>query len=323
MRPEVSIIIPAFNSARYIGETIRSVINQSWSEVQIVAVDDGSTDNTLEIIESFKDPRISLVKGNHLGAGAARNAGLREAKGEYIQFLDSDDVLSTDKTETQLKTLRDANSTKTIASCAWVKFENDPEEAVLRPENVWTLEDPIEWLICSLSGGGMMQTGAWLAHRDLIRAAGPWDESLSLHDDGEFFTRVLLQADRQIFVPGPQVYYRVVSGSLSRKRSRAAIESAYRVCQSRDKHLLAHRDDQKARRAIATQYAQFLYEFSFVAPDLGRAVRERMDELNAKPFNIIGGKKFRRLAALTGIKSALGARNWALSLKPGNRCRPN
>jgi glycosyltransferase involved in cell wall biosynthesis len=315
MDPHISIIVPAYNAEAYISDAINSALNQTFSDIEVIVVNDGSTDNTLEIIRNIDDSRIHLVEADHQGASAARNIGLKEATGEYIQFLDSDDILSPDKIETQLKVLLHTNDTKTIASCAWLKFENNLDEAALRPEEVWTVEDPVEWLICSLSGGGMMQPGAWLAHRHLIQAAGPWDESLSLHDDGEFFTRVLLQSDRQVFVPGPRVYYRSVPDSLSRKRSRAAIESAYRVCQSRDKHLLARRNDQRTRRAIATQYAQFLYEFSLEAPDLVNVVMQRMAELDAKPLNVVGGKTFRHLAALVGFKSAIVVRNTNLFLK--------
>ena len=313
--PIVSVIIPAYNTGEYVADAINSVIRQTLLNTEIIVVDDGSTDNTIGMIKNIDDPRIRLIEADHQGASAARNRGLNEATGEYIQFLDSDDILSPDKIEMQLEVLLRANDKKTIASCAWLKFGNNIDEAELRPETVWTVEDPVEWLVCSLSGGGMMQPGVWLAHRDLLQAAGPWDESLSLHDDGEFFTRVLLQADRQVFVLGARVYYRSVLDSLSRKRCRKAIESAYRVCQSRDMHLLARRNDQKARRAIATQYAQFLYEFSGETPDLGKAAIERMAELGAKPLNVVGGQTFRRLAKVVGFKAAISARNMARSLR--------
>jgi glycosyltransferase involved in cell wall biosynthesis len=308
-RPYVSIIIPAYNAEEYISDTIESALTQTFSNVEVIVIDDGSTDGTKDIVGRFNDSRLRLLEADHRGAGAARNRGLRAAKGEYIQFLDSDDILSQDKIEAQLEVLMRSSDKKTIASCAWLKFEHNRDEVTLRQEEVWTVEDPIEWLICSLSGGGMMQPGAWLVHKDLIQAAGPWDESLSLHDDGEFFTRVLLQADRQIFVPGPRVYYRAMPGSLSRRRSRAAVESAFRVCQSRDRHLLARRDDQCSRQAIATQYAQFMYEFSSSAPDLADAAYKEIKKLRAKPLNVIGGRNFRRLATATGLRTALFIRN--------------
>jgi hypothetical protein len=170
---------------------------------------------------------------------------------------------------------------------------------------VWQVSDPVEWLTCSLSGGGMMHSGAWLTPRAAIEAAGPWDESLTLHDDGEFFTRVLLKVARNVFVPDVTVFYRAVPGSLSRKRSRRAVESALAVCRSRHKHLLAASDTRAVRRALATQYAQFAYEFTVTAPDLSREVLRAMIELRAAPLPVIGGRKFRWLSRTVGMARAL------------------
>lgn len=307
MRPLVSVIIPAFNAAAWVGAALASVLAQTYQELEVLVVDDGSQDDTVSVVKGFTDPRVRLIcQGNH-GAAAARNRGLAEARGTFIQFLDADDLMGAEKIGRQMDALRQAPA-GSVASCAWARFGTDPREAVVQSEPVWQVSDPVEWLSCSLSGGGMMQPGAWLTPRAVTDAAGPWDEALTLHDDGEFFTRVLLKSTRNVFVPGVTVFYRTVPGSLSRKRSRRALESALAVCRSGHRHLLAVSDTPAVRRALATQYAQFAYEFGDQAPDLMRDALKAIRELRAAPSPVIGGPSFRWLTSALGFPLALRIR---------------
>jgi glycosyltransferase involved in cell wall biosynthesis len=300
--------VPAYNAAQTIRATLRSVLNQSWGNVEVVVIDDGSTDGTGDIAREFAGPMLNVISRERHGAAAARNAGLDAVRGQYIQFLDADDILSPAKLESQITALEMATD-RSIASCAWAHFEGDPTKALLTPEPVWPEPDPIEWLVKSLSGQGMMQPGAWLTPRVVIDAAGRWNESLSLHDDGEFFARVLLKADQNVFVPGAFVYYRSVSDSLSRQRSSRAVESALAVCESRHQLLLAVRDDDAARRAVATQYAQFAYEFCKTNPGLAHKALVAIEAVGAKPLNNVGGATFRRIAGSIGFARALELRS--------------
>ena len=94
MKSDISIIIPAYNAASYIEECINSVISQTKKELEIIVINDGSTDNTLKILEKFKDKRIKLITTKNNGIGKTRNLGLKNAKSEYVFFLDSDDYIS-------------------------------------------------------------------------------------------------------------------------------------------------------------------------------------------------------------------------------------
>lgn len=244
-----------------------------------------------------------------------------EARGTFIQFLDADDLLSPEKIGRQIDALRQAPS-GSVASCAWAHFAGSPVDAVVRPEPVWRVSDPVEWLTSSLGGDGMMQPGAWLTPRTVIESAGPWDESLTLHDDGEFFTRVLLKSARNVFVPDVTVFYRAVSGSLSRKRTRRAVESALAVCRSRHRQLLSAGDTLPVRRALATQYAQFACEFAGAVPDLGGEALRAMWELGAAPLPVIGGQVFRWLSRRVGMARALrlravvsGVKSWQAAIQ--------
>ena len=92
--PLISIIIPVYNSEKYLKECLDSVINQTYNNLEIIVVNDGSTDNSLQIIQSYKDNRIKLINKENGGVSSARNVGLKQATGEYIMFVDSDDCLT-------------------------------------------------------------------------------------------------------------------------------------------------------------------------------------------------------------------------------------
>lgn len=306
----VSVIVPAYEAEQWLPHCLSALAAQTFERLEVVIVDDGSRDATAAIAAEFDDPRFRVVRQPHRGAAAARNAGLRATTGELVQFLDSDDLLSPDKIARQVEALESAGP-GCIASCAWAPFSSDVSTASVQPQPVWLVHDPVEWIVTSLSGGGMMQPGAWLTPRVLIERAGPWNEELSLHDDGEFFTRVLLCARRNVFVPGVVAYYRQHAGTLSRRRSPAAAKSAFEVCRLRERALLASRDDLPARRALATQYAQFAYEFCRTEPALAASSVAAIRALRAKPKPTVGGRLFRLATMVLGLSHALRLRRAA------------
>lgn len=106
----VSVIIPVYNAANYLRESIESVLCQTYSDLEIIIVNDGSTDNSLEIAESYQnDSRVKIISSKNKGAATARNIGIRNSNGAYFQFLDADDILPSNKIEEQMKVL-DENS---------------------------------------------------------------------------------------------------------------------------------------------------------------------------------------------------------------------
>jgi len=309
MNSFVSVIIPAHNAEKFILDTLLSVAAQTHSSFELIVVDDGSKDATSEIVRCFQDQRIRLFRTKGIGAAAARNVGLAEAHGAFIQFLDADDLLSPDKLALQLSALRQNN--ELLASCAWLPFIDTIDDAREFSEPVWTTEDTIAWQQQSMCGLGMMQTGCWLAHRSLIEKAGPWNESLTLHDDGEFFMRVMLAAGRQVFVPDCCVYYRRVAGSLSRQRGTKAIKSAFEVCRLRTELLLQAENSDASKSAAATLWGQFAYEFCHSEPALVNCAMRHIELLRHSPRNNIGGGKFRFLCQWLGWKRAMSVRRLA------------
>lgn len=102
----VSVIIPVYNAAKYLRESIESVLCQTYSDLEIIIVNDGSTDSSLEIAENYQnDSRVKIISSKNKGAAAARNIGIRNSNGAYFQFLDADDILPSNKIEEQMKVL--------------------------------------------------------------------------------------------------------------------------------------------------------------------------------------------------------------------------
>src|SRR5690554_2487133 len=122
----VSILMPLYNAEKWIEATIQSVVNQTYTNWELIVVDDGSSDNSYAIVKalSAKDKRIRLVQQKNRGACAARNMAFELSKGTYIQYLDADDLLSSNKIEKQLQALQQPKDESAIASCAWTKFQN-------------------------------------------------------------------------------------------------------------------------------------------------------------------------------------------------------
>lgn len=122
MKPLVSVIIPAFNAAAYIRQTLGSVLAQSYDAIEVIVVDDGSSDATSRIVEEFveKDSRVGLIRQSNAGVGAARNAGIRKARGKYIAPLDADDVWFPQKLEKQVARMEQCGSETGLVYC-WSK----------------------------------------------------------------------------------------------------------------------------------------------------------------------------------------------------------
>ena len=117
---KVSVIIPLYNTEKHIKDCIVSVLSQTYQNIEIIVIDDGSTDSSLDIANKYKSNTVKIISQTNKGAAAARNAGLQIATGEYIQFLDADDILEKQKIEIQIGVLQKYNYPSNVfASCGW------------------------------------------------------------------------------------------------------------------------------------------------------------------------------------------------------------
>ena len=302
---KVSIIIPLYNSEAYIAQTIDSCLAQTHRDIEIIVAENGSTDKSYQIVKSIDDKRLSVFQIPTPNAAAARNYGYQKATGTWIIFLDADDVMASNKIELQLKALS-AKPEGWVACCAWAKFTTNTKEAIITPQEVWNIQNPLTWCVASWTGGGMMIPGCWLIPKPIIDEAGLWDERLSLHDDGEFMCRVLLASKGNVFVENTLVYYRQQGNSLSRQhKSKMAAESALLVYKSYQKEILKFKDSKLARRALARNFSRFVYEYYPAHAQLIKEAYREINELGVKP-PLVGSPSFKLIQRIVGFKLAIG-----------------
>lgn len=238
MSPLVSILIPAYNSERWIADTIRSALAQTWARREIIIVDDGSRDRTGTVSRQFESRELKVLSQTNQGAAAARNAAFAAAQGELIQWLDADDFLSADKIALQVAALERGGSSRTLLSAEWGAFIHRPHRARFEPTALWQTQPPVDWLIRKLRDNLSMQTATWLVSRELTQAARVWDSRLLGDDDGEYFSRVVCASAEVRFVPGAKVYYRRAVPSLSYiGRSQKKLEAQFLALQLYLEHI--------------------------------------------------------------------------------------
>jgi hypothetical protein len=180
-----------------------------------------------------------------------------------------------------------------------------PHQAVFSAEAVWADLQPEAFLISSWRGGGMMPNFAWLTPRAVIDRAGPWNERLSLNDDGEFFCRVALASSGIVFCGDARGYYRSSAGAtLSRRRDGEALTSAFDAIALSCGRLLLHHDTPAARAACATHYQRFVFDAYPEVPALVTAAERRIAQFGGSELRIGGGRLFRFLSRWFGWKLA-------------------
>lgn len=181
--PRVSVILTTYNRAELVGRAIQSVLDQTLRDFELIVVDDASEDDTADIIEGFDDPRITYIRHDeNRGGAAARNTGIKEASGEYIAFLDSDDKWLEDKLEKQVEALRNRPDNWGAIYC--LHYNESGEVIGTTHEGVFIYEILAE----KAKTGG---SSSFLLRREVIDEVGLWDESFDRHQDYEYIIRVM------------------------------------------------------------------------------------------------------------------------------------
>ncbi len=311
---EVSIIIPMYNAKQHISATLDSCLAQKDDLIrEILVIDDHSTDNSRSLVDSYtkKHSKIKLLINPKKGANCARNYGLVQSSGNYIQFLDADDLLSKNKISLQICGLKRA-SHRTIANCPWAHFKDNTKEASFNSNILWQDYDtPIRWLIDAWTNGQMMASSSWLCPKKLLSEAGPWNENLLKNQDGEYFARVILKAEKILFVEESHVYYRKPGPqNLSTQNSLRHQLSLLQSYISYEEQIRSIMDSIEVRTACAHNYVNFIYQTFSRYPQLADKAEERLLNLNIKNKPLAGGKVFQLFSQVLGFKKTLALKKW-------------
>jgi glycosyltransferase involved in cell wall biosynthesis len=302
MTPLVSILVPAYNAERWIADTIKSALNQAWPRKEIVVVDDGSTDQTLQVARQFASKTVSIVTQENQGASAARNRAFELCQGSYIQWLDADDLLAPDKISKQMEAANECPSKRVLLSSAWGAFMYRVSKAQFSPTSLWCDLSPVEWLLLKMGQNLHMQTATWLVSRELTEAAGPWNTELSLDDDGEYFARVVVASHGIRFVGDAKVLYRDPGYRRlsSVDRSDKKLESQFRSLELQMSHFRGLADDARVRAACLRCLQTWYFWFYDVRADLADELQQLARGLGGQLEVPHVRKKYRWIERIAG-----------------------
>lgn len=304
-QPLVTTITPFYNSQLHLKSTIESALSQTYKNFELILVDDGSKDDSLVIAKSFKDKRIKIFRQENQGQCVATNVALREAQGEYIQFLDSDDIMAPDKTENQMNSLMRCSGSA-LGVSKWAFFHGDVREAAFSDEPVFRSSEPVDWLCSLWSHDTMMHTNSYLIPRAVLTKGGQYfDESLTLNVDFEFFTRMTLASDHVDYCDSALGYYRKgVKGSKTYSASMSKQRSALKARVTAIRNLLQKENSERTRSASRMALTLLTFSYPALLPEAKIAVKE----LKLTHFADFRGRRFGTLVDLLGFEHAVRVR---------------
>lgn len=224
MKFKISVIIPTYNRAHIVKDALESVSMQTYSNWECIIIDDGSTDFSEKVIKEFihKDQRFKFIKRPQArikGAATCRNIGLENATGDYIQFLDSDDFIATNKFEVQIKLLENENLT-TIGTCKYGLMRpiwDKPK--IFSGKNIFrTFNNPRDVLMSFAINFSYFPLHVYLIPKMIIEKAGKWNENLTVNDDGEYFSRIILNSSKIKYCGNTFAVYRTGAGNRITRR---------------------------------------------------------------------------------------------------------
>lgn len=256
--PTVSVIIPAYNAARYLAETLASALGQTLTDIEVIVVDDGSKDNTAEVAQSF--PAVRYVHQQNAGVSAARNTGATHAQGEFLAFLDSDDLWHPDKLRQQVEALRQHPA----SVFSRTEAASDPDRQTAIQHGQRETSAPHQ-LIPDFHASFLLPyltTSTVMVRRTAFEEAGGFDTRLRIAEDVDFYLRVLVRHPLVVKMTQALVYKRPVPGSLGDD----SVAGYHQLLKVYDRFLASHPE---ARDVIGAQRIEQAYHKLYL--DLARS----------------------------------------------------
>ncbi|AMA09214.1 glycosyltransferase [Picosynechococcus sp. PCC 73109] len=207
MKSLVSIIIPCYNAEKWIGEAIESALRQTYSPIEIIVVDDGSTDNSLSAIKKYES-KIKWITSENLGVSAARNKGIKISSGDFIQFIDADDYISPGKIQKQLDFLLTSNADIVYGDWCYQYQKSDDEYELSDVKIGEPVEDYIYYTLKN-----MIPHCSCLYRKIVVERVSGFDESLKIAEDYDFSFRLAFSGAKFAYQSGCHYFYRIHSST--------------------------------------------------------------------------------------------------------------
>jgi hypothetical protein len=320
--PAVSVVIPLYNKAGYIGATLASVLAQTFGDLEVIVVDDGSTDGGDAIVAAQSDPRVRLVRQANEGAAAARNAALGAARGRWVAFLDADDTWRREKLARQLAVLGREPDLVWAAGAYRRTAPGGLERAQIFSERNWFRSpEVVADGLAALADGSSLWTGTVVVRRDVLRALGGFETALRTGEDVFLWARIAAHHPALAYVQSPIADYAYQrSGSLTIQQDLPGTNS---IPDLTERLLALARSQPPARAALLWQIA----EGQLVQQAKRQIVAGQLEAARltlAAAERLTPGPRIRRLRLLTALPPGLMAPacRWALRLVRGLRTAP-
>jgi|JI8StandDraft_1071087.scaffolds.fasta_scaffold87499_2 glycosyltransferase involved in cell wall biosynthesis len=301
-KPSISVVIPCFNAERFVAAAIASVLAQNWPDLEILVIDDGSSDLSAERVR-HAFPEVKLVRQSNQGVAAARNNGIRQAQGDWIAFLDADDIWLPGKLQAQWDILNATPGTRMSYSAwhVWTSSESEPPPEYLavllsQASDSARWSGASGWVYPQLLLDCVVWTSTVLAHRSVFSEIGLFDPSLRIGEDWELWLRAS-RVTQILRVPRPYALYRMHPASLTKSAP-----------------------DENGRSVVV---GRALARWGYCSPDGGCARKADVDRALARGWSqfasahVMAGNFARaRRASLTALRSNFWqAHAWTMLIK--------
>ena len=258
----VSIIIPCFNAEKWLKEAIESCFQQSYSPIEVIVIDDGSRDGSLEIIKSY-DRRLIWQTGQNRGGNYARNRGMELSKGAYIQYLDADDYLLPDKIERQVNFLEKTDADIVYGDVNY-QYHLPNRKIVQEPVNICGFSGNHQDMLQSLLVYGCLPPIAYLFKKSAVVNSIRWDETLKCGQDRDFLISLLIKGAKIIYQPGCYSIYRKYGNVTVSTSNKVLLVESFCIILAKSEVQLAEAGklEPKYQKAIAESYYLMTKEYS-------------------------------------------------------------
>ncbi len=207
--PKISVVIPVYNGEKTIQKTIESVLNQTFKDWELIIIDDGSQDSTVRIIREIEDSRIRLFSYDNAGLASSRNRGIAHAQGEFISFLDADDLWTSDKLEMQFQALE--KHPEAAVAYSWTDYIDQSSQFLHSGRHITINGNIYQHLLVN----NFLENGSNpLIRKQALNQVGGFDSSINSVADWDMWLRLAARY-QFVAVPLPQILYRVSTDSMS------------------------------------------------------------------------------------------------------------
>ena len=276
--PRVSVVMPVYNSQKYLAEAIDSILAQTFGDFELLCVDDGSSDNSAAIIQSYaqRDSRVKLIQHEqNLGSSSARQTGLRRAQGEYVAMCDSDDTCRHERLEKQLAFMR---ANPAIGVLGGQALKTTPDMQPLAPH---TVPQRHSLIVLHLFLGLFIVGGTAMIRREQLEAVGGYDERIRFAEDLDLWTRFAMQGGVRFHnLPDVLIKYRIHQQSQTRSHDPATLAQARIPRLNMLEQLWGQRSEATVDRfeRLETRQTQSLVQWLLLNRDLRRLVKALLRE---------------------------------------------